>query len=128
MAQKAMAIINSHYLRQQEQLQFMENFEAKSKLELDLRMKQDTDIPTMILYDKFFSGIQSQEKRQKKMITQIVRQLEAKRADLADAMAKRRIMEILKERDLLALNTAQKKQDAAQMDEIGANQWRRKFL
>lgn len=126
LAQKTVAMINSHFLKQQEYLQFMETVETKSMQDLNNRMEQGTSVPVMMLYDNFFTGVRSQEKRQNKVISEVNRHLETKRAELADAMAKRRIMEILRERDFLALTTAQKKRETEQMDEIGANQWRLK--
>ena len=127
MAQKALAIVNGHLLKQQEYRNFMETIETSSKRDLNKKMEQGTNVPTLILYDNFFYGVRAQEKRQDRIIAEVNRQVDAKREELASAMAKRRIMEILRERDFLALSTAQKKRDTAQMDEIGATQWRLKY-
>ncbi len=124
LAQKILATVNVHYLKQQENLQFMESVEANSKQNLNQNMEHGTNIPTLILYDNFFRGVRAQETRQNKVIKEVATQLELKRAELAEAMARRRVMEILKERDLLALNTAQAKRETALMDEVGSTQWR----
>ena len=125
-AQKVVAMINSHLLKQQEQLAFMANVETQSELDLNARMEQGANIPMLALYDDFFRGVRSQEKRQGKIISEINAQLEVRRSELAQAMARRRIMEILKERDDLAYNTKLRKRETEQMDEIGATQWRLK--
>lgn len=125
-AQKVVALINSHLLKQQEQLAFMANVETQSELNLNARMEQGTNIPMLTLYDDFFRGVRSQEKRQGKIISEINAQLEVRRSELAQAMARRRIMEILKERDVLAYNAKLRKRETEQMDEIGATQWRLK--
>lgn len=125
-AQKVLAVVNSHLLKQQDQLSFMENIETKSEMDLNARMKESASIPTMTLYDDFFKGVRSQEKQQSKIIKEISSQMEIRRSELAQAMAKRRIMEFLKERDILAHNTKLRKREVEQMDEIGATQWRLK--
>lgn len=124
LAQKVLATVNVHYLKQQENLDFMESVETKCKQNLNQNMEQGTNIPTLILYNNFFRGVRAQEIRQTKIVKEVATQMEIKRAELAEAMARRRIMEILKERDLLALTTAQGKRETALMDEVGATQWR----
>lgn len=126
-AQKVLASVNAHLLRQQDQLSFMENIEMKSEADLDVRMKQGASIPMMMLYDDFFRGVRFQEKNQTKIIKEISSQLEIRRSELAQATARRRIMEFLKERDIQAHETKMRKLEIEQMDEIGATQWRLKY-
>lgn len=126
-AQKVLASVNAHLLKQQDQLVFMENIEMKSEMDLDNRVRQGASIPMMMLYDDFFRGVRSQEKSQAKIIKEISGQLEARRLELAQATARRRIMEFLKERDIKAHETKLRKLEIEQMDEIGATQWRLKY-
>jgi flagellar FliJ protein len=126
-AQKVLASINSHLLKQQDQLSFMENIEMKSEADLNARMSQGASIPMMMLYDDFFKGVRSQEKSQARIIKEISSQLEVRRSELAQATARRRIMEFLKERDIKAHETKLRKREIEQMDEIGATQWRLKY-
>ncbi len=126
-AQKVLATVNAHLLKQQDQLALMENIETKSETDLNGRMNQGTSIPMLMLYDDFFKGMRHQEKRQSKIIKEVSLQLEVRRSELAQATAKRRIMEFLKERDIQAHNDKMRKLEIEQMDEIGATQWRLKY-
>lgn len=126
-AQKVLAMVNAHLLKQQDQLALMENIETKSETDLDGRMRQGASIPMMMLYDDFFKGVRHQEKRQARIIKEVSSQLEVRRSELAQATAKRRIMEFLKERDIQAHNDRLRKLEIEQMDEIGATQWRLKY-
>ncbi len=126
-AQKVLATVNAHLLKQQDQLALMENIETKSETDLNGRMNQGASIPMLMLYDDFFKGVRYQEKRQSKIIKEVSSQLEVRRSELAQATAKRRIMEFLKERDIQAHNDKMRKLEIEQMDEIGATQWRLKY-
>ncbi len=126
-AQKVLATVNAPLLKQQDQLALMENIETKSETDLNGRMNQGASIPMLMLYDDFFKGVRYQEKRQSKIIKEVSSQLEVRRSELAQATAKRRIMEFLKERDIQAHNDKMRKLEIEQMDEIGATQWRLKY-
>lgn len=128
LAKKDLAVVNAHLLKQQDRLQFLEETEAKSERELDARARREIDINQMVLYDQFFGGIRSQEKFQAKIISEVSVQLEKKRALLAEAMRRRRTMEILKEREMQAYEKLQMKRETELLDEAGTAQWRMKSL
>ena len=62
--------------------------------------------------------------RQEQVIQEVTEKLNLKKQDLVQSMMKRRTMEILKERELLALKKKQQKTEIALNDETGSNQWR----
>lgn len=128
LAKKDLAVVNAHLLKQRDRLQFLEETEAKSERELDARARREIDINQMVLYDQFFGGIRSQEKFQAKIISEVSVQLEKKRALLAEAMRRRRTMEILKEREMQAYEKLQMKRETELLDEAGTAQWRMKSL
>ncbi|MFQ5716532.1 MAG: hypothetical protein ACE5GQ_05465, partial [Nitrospinales bacterium] len=67
--QKNFAVANNHLLIQQRQLSFMKDVENQSKREWDAHAGRIEDINAMVLYENFFSGIQIQEKRQRRIIS-----------------------------------------------------------
>lgn len=123
--QKDFAAAQGHLLNQQDQLRFMLEVAAKSKRELT-QSQPHTDINTMILYDDFFNGVQAQEQLQEQIISEILPKVEAKRQALAEAMRKRRTLEILEERERQAMLKEQMKQETALLDEAASIQWHRK--
>ncbi|MBI4383499.1 MAG: flagellar export protein FliJ [Nitrospinae bacterium] len=128
LAKKDLALVNAHLLKQQDRLQFLEETEEKSKRELDARSRREIDVNQMVLYDQFFGGVRAQEKFQTKIIAEVSVQLEKKRALLAEAMRRRRTMEILKERETQAYEKLQMKRETELLDEAGTAQWRMKSL
>ncbi len=125
--QKDMGRINALYQQQQDRKQFVQDATEKSKNELNQRKRSGINAETMILYENFFRGTQTQEVRQDKIILEISAQLEAKRQEMVEAMRKRRTMEILKERDMLKERKIRERKETAILDEVAANLWMRKF-
>lgn len=128
LAKKDLALVNAHLLKQQDRLQFLEETEEKSERELDARARREIDVNQMVLYDQFFGGVRAQEKFQTKIIAEVSVQLEKKRALLAEAMRRRRTMEILKERETQAYEKLLMKRETELLDEAGTAQWRMKSL
>ena len=125
--QRDMGQINALYQRQQDQKQFMQDTTEKSRDELNQKKRSGISVETMILYDNFFKGTQTQEVRQKKIISEISAKLEAKREEVVEAMRKRRTLEILKERDILKERKIREKKETAILDEVASNLWIRKL-
>lgn len=123
---KNFAVANDHLLNQQRQLNFMKDVESKNKREWDAHAGQIEEINAMVLYENFFSGVQIQEKRQRRIISEIAVKVEEKRKVLAEAMKRRKTLEILIERELAELSEKLKKRESATMDEVASFQWTRK--
>jgi len=126
LVQKDFAGANNHLLSQKKRLGFMREVEDDSKKQLDLQTKERVDINTMHLYNHFFEGIRIQENFQKKIIAEIFPKVEEKRKALAEAMRKRKTLEILKDRERRALQRERLKQETALLDEVAATQWQRR--
>ncbi|MFQ5673953.1 MAG: flagellar export protein FliJ [Nitrospinales bacterium] len=127
LVQKDFAGANSHLLNQQKRLGFMYEVEDDSKKELGPRTRENVDIDTMYLYNHFFEGIHIQKNLQQKIISEISPKVEEKRKALAEAMRKRKTLEILKEREQRARRRERLKQETALLDEAAATQWRRRL-
>jgi flagellar protein FliJ len=121
--QRDMGQINALYQRQQDRKQFMQDTTEKSKDELNQKKRSNASVDTMILYNNFFQGIQNQEVRQEKIITEITTRLDAKREEVVEAMRQRRTLEILKERDMLKEKKIRERKETAMLDEVASNLW-----
>jgi len=125
--QKDMGQINALIQKQQDSQNFMKEIMENKKEELNQKKRQTIDVQTMILYDNFFRGTEIHKKRQDTIISEITVKLEEKRKEVADAMRKRRTLEILKERDMLKKRKLIEKKEIAIQDENASNLWGRKF-
>ena len=121
---KELGMINTHIQNQTDRLRFMEGIADEKKEELSQTMGQEMNIDKMILFNNFFTGVKLEKTRQEQVIQEVTEKLNLKKQDLVQSMMKRRTMEILKERELLALKKKQQKTEIALNDETGSNQWR----
>ena len=121
---KSLGEINSHLQTQEDRQEFMHQTARQSKETLNARLREPTDINTLILYDNFLEGIRTQSHRQKKIISEVREKLEDKRKEVIEAGRKRRTMEILKEKDFLKYRKEMMKEETALMDEVASNMWR----
>lgn len=123
--QRDMGQINVHYQGQQDRQKFMEDAKEASIDELNKRKRSGASVETMILFDNFARGTQSQIEKQAKIISEINTKLEAKQEEVVEAMRKRRTMEILKERDILKERKDRERKETAILDEVASNLWLR---
>ena len=121
---KSLGEINSHLQTQEDRHEFMRQTARQSKETLNARLREPTDINTLILYDNFLEGIRTQSDRQNKIISEVREKLEDKRKEVIEAGRKRRTMEILKEKDFLKYRKEMMKEETALMDEVASNIWR----
>lgn len=122
--QKDFAQAQTHYLAQEERLNFMQDVGKNSSVEVTEKMDKGIDINTLNLYDHFFNALDSQQARQKQIIFEVATHVEAKRQDLIEAVKNRQTLEVLKERDLMAEKKKREKQEIALLDEVGSILWR----
>lgn len=121
---KELGVINTHMQNQKDRLQFMEGIAEERKKELNQISNQEMNIDRMILYNNFFTGVKQEKARQEKVISEVSEKLNLKKKDLIQATMKKRTMEILKERELVAFKKKQQKTEIALNDETGTNLWR----
>jgi flagellar FliJ protein len=121
--QKELGVILAHKQTQQNRKDFLKNTRENEIIQINQRMDQDSNIDTHVLYDVFFKANHLQNNRQTVIISEINTRAEAKREELVGASQKRRIMEILKERDLNQHKKKLKKIETDEMDEIASNYW-----
>jgi flagellar export protein FliJ len=124
--QRDFARANRHLLAQLDRLRFMTDIEGGSKREIVARMAEPVSSATLALYDNFFAGLRIQEKLQERVIEEVAVQVRARREALAEAMRKRKTLEILRERDWRAAEAEAAKREIALLDEAASIQWFRK--
>jgi len=122
---KELGMINTHLQKQEDRKHFMQDASEKSREELDRKVCQEISAGTIMLYNNFASGVKIQSAKQKNIVAEIHSRLEAKRKEIVAARKKRRIMELLKERDALKHDKTKLRRETFQMDEIASNAWQR---
>ena len=121
--QQGLANIQAHLMKQQRELESMESDRQQSKESLKNKWSQPLKADTLILYDNFFRGLETNRAKQEKVISEVTEKATAKRVELTEAMRKRRALEILKEQEHLRNRNEQQKRETAFLDEIASNQW-----
>ena len=117
-------MINTHMQNQMDRLKFMEEIAGERKKELSQEGAQEMNIDRLILFNNFFTGVKLEKEKQEKVISEVAEKLNLKKKDLVQSMMKRRTMEILKEREALAIKKKQNKTEVALNDETSSNLWR----
>jgi len=126
--QREMAEIQNHLYARQNELQDLNSTGAKNKEELQTRLQQSIPGRTLDLYDRYFQSMGHRSGVQERIISETSEKVEAKRTELVEAMRKRRVLEILKDRDILKKKRKVLKYENALMDEIASTRWQMRNL
>ncbi len=121
--QRAMAEMQNHLYARQNELQDLNSSDTKNKDELQTRLQQTLPGRTLGLYDRYFQSLGIRSGLQKQIISETAEKVETKRLELVEAMKKRRVMEILKDREILKKKSKVLKDEIALMDEIASTRW-----
>lgn len=126
--QREMAQMQHRLLARQNRLRDIQSSGEKSREDLQTRLQQSIPGRTLSLYGRYFQSLDTQSVIQEHLLSETGQQVEAKRADLVEAMKKRRVLEILKDRELLNARRKMIKEEIAFLDEISSTRWQRKYL
>ena len=126
--QREMAEIQNHLYARQNELQDLNSSGTKNKEELQSRLQQSIPGSTLDLYDRYFQSMGLRSGLQERIISETGEKVEAKRSELVEAMRKRRVLEILKDRDILKKKRKVLKDEIALMDEIASTRWQTRTL
>ncbi len=126
--QREMAQMQHRLLARQNRLRDIKSSGEKSREDLQTRLQQSIPGRTLGLYGRYFQSLDTQSVIQEHLLSETGQQVEAKRADLVEAMKKRRVLEILKDRELLNARRKMIKEEIAFLDEISSTRWQRKYL
>ena len=126
--QRAMAEIQTHLFASKNELQDLNSSDTRSKKELQARLQQSISGQTLHLYDRYFQSLSIQSGLQEQIITETGEKVESQRSKLVEAMKKRRVLEILRDRDILQKKRKVLKDGIAFMDEIAAVRWQKRSL
>ncbi len=121
--QRAMAEMQNHLYARQHQLQNLKNSSEKNREELQTRLQQTLSGTILGLYDWYLQSLGTRAVVQEHLITESGRQVEAQRTQLVEAMKKRRVLEILKDRELLNARRKMIKDETAFQDEVSSTRW-----
>ena len=126
--QREMAEIQNHLYARQNELQDLNSSRTKNKEELQSRLQQSITGRTLDLYDHYLQSMSLRSGLQERIISETGEKVEVKRSELVEAMRKRRVMEILKDRDILKKKRKVLKDEIALMDEIASTRWQVRSL
>lgn len=126
--QRAMAEMQTHLYASKNELQDLNSSDTRSKKELQARLQQSIPGNTLHLYDRYFQSMNVRFGLQEQIISETGEKVEAKRSELVEAMKKRRVLEILRDRDILKKKRKVLKDGIAFMDEIAAVRWQMRSL
>jgi len=121
--QRAMAEMQNHLYARQSELQNLKSSGTKIKGELQTRLQQSIPGKTLGLYEGYYRSLGLRSGRQEQMISETSEKVEAQRLELVVAMKKRRILEILKDREVLKKKKKTLKNEISAMDETASTRW-----
>lgn len=121
--QLGLAKIQAHLIKQQQELDVIDSGRRRSNENLKQKWSRPIQSDTLILYHNFARGLQANQEKQEKAIVAIEEKAVAKRAELTEAMRKRRMLQILKEKEYLRHKKQEQKAETAFLDEIASKQW-----
>ena len=124
--QRAMAEMQHHLYSRKNKLQKLKLSETATKGALQTRLQQSIPGSTLELYDSYFRSVDVQSDLQQQMISESGEKIEAKRSELVDAMKKRRVLEILRDREILKKKQKELKEEITLIDEIASTRWQMK--
>lgn len=125
LVQRELGRVHAHLQTQQEFLDTIDREENTTRLDYDRRLRQDMDMNTRILFENYFSALKQKGNIQKVVLSEASAKRETKRQELAEAVKKRKTLDILKERDFLLSRKRALKKETEQMDEAAISKWSR---
>lgn len=128
LVQRELGRVHAHLQTQQEFLDSIDREENTTRLDYDRRIHKDMDINTRILFENYFSALKQKVNIQKMVLSEASAKREKKRQELAEAVKKRKTLDILKERDFLLSRKRALKKETEQMDEAAISKWSRSTL
>lgn len=128
LGQREMAEIQNHLYARQNELQDLNSSGTKNKEELQSRLQQSLPGRTLGLYDHYFQSLGIRSGHQEQIISETGKKVETKRSELVEAMRKRRVLEILKDREILKKKRKALKDETALMDETASTRWQMRNL
>ncbi|MEE8260503.1 MAG: flagellar export protein FliJ [Nitrospinaceae bacterium] len=126
--QREMAEMQNYLYARQNELQDLNSSGTKNNEELQSRLQQSIPGRTLGLYDRYFQSMNLRSSLQERIISETGEKVEVKRSELVEAMRKRRVLEILKDRDILKKKRKVLKDEIALMDEIASTRWKMRNL
>lgn len=121
--QRAMAEMQNHLFSRKNELQNLKLSDMKNKKELQNRLQQSLPGKTLGLYDSYFRSLGVRSGTQERIVAETGQKVESKRLELVEAVKKRRVLEILRDREILKKKRKAFKDEIAFTDEMAASRW-----
>jgi len=99
--QLGLAKIQEQLIKPQQELDNIDSGRRRSQESLKQKWSQPVKPDTLVLYNNFEKGLQANQEKQEKVVAEVEERAVAKRVELTEAMRKRRMLEILKEKEYL---------------------------
>ena len=114
-------IANALYM-EEEKLFALQEIKRKLAQEIEERWHiNTTSINEVILYNSYLHELSGEIELQEKRVAHVQQLYEKKREALIQASMDRKIVEKLKEKDLLSMQNKEKREEKKMLDEIGRN-------
>ena len=126
--QRSMAEMQNHLYSRQNELQNLKSSGTRNREELQTRLQQAIPGRTLGLYDGYFRSLGTRSGLQEQIISETHEKVEAQRLELVVAMKKRRILEILKDREISKKKKKALKDEIALIDESASTRWQMRNL
>jgi len=126
--QREMAEMQNHLHSRKNDLRDLKSSSVKNKGELQDRLQQSIPGRTLNLYDGYFRSLSIRSDLQQQIISETGEKVDAKRLALVEAMKKRRVLEILKEREVSKKKRKTLKNEIFLMDETASTRWQMRNL
>lgn len=126
--QREMAEMQNHLYSRQNELQSIKFSSTKNNGELQARLQQSIPGRTLGLYDGYLRSLGIRSGLQQRIISETGDKIESKRLELVEAMKKRRVLEILRDREILIKKKKALKDEIALIDESASTRWQMKNL
>jgi flagellar FliJ protein len=126
--QREMAEMQNHLYSRQNELRNLKSSGTKNKGELQSRLQQSIPGRTLGLYDGYLRSLGARSGLQERIISETGEKVETKRLELVEAMKKRRVLEILRDREILKKKKKALKDEIIFIDEIASTRWQMKSL
>jgi len=123
--QLELAKVQNKYNQTVSHLEYLYDLLAKSKKSLEDILSKNIDFTIINCYKNYIAKLEECIKNQHKIISDIEVELEAKKNELLEAMKAKKMLEILKEKDLKAFHTELERQDKLIIDEIATNRYKK---
>ncbi|NIU99413.1 MAG: flagellar export protein FliJ [Nitrospinaceae bacterium] len=121
--QRSLAAHQNQLRARQAELAALETSGESHREGMHQRLREPVTARTLNLYHQYLESLGGRLRQQAQVVSEVVEKTEAQRQKLVASMKKRRVLEILKEREILGRRRKMLKEEIALLDEISSSHW-----